>query len=360
MSSRINKSKTPVKLTASKPVSTSKTTTKKVAISRAKPPIKSSILAKNSEGFSSRLTSALAKTNVEKSLGNLNTSIIKNTSSPLKLTKDGLDDAKTHAAKKSEAKALQQKITQNSTSTATDPEIEKQIEQDLLAISALQDTRPTDTDTAVDFEEENLDSAFNYAVPQFSGVESSTQWGPSQNDLIGDEKPKITAIRPIDIDANGSFESIKIFFKRLYAQQGVEILFRELAYQVWRKSIFDDKDYVKIADIQKQNFSQYKLNVVEDRNFQETQDMDKLMVFVDRDIQQGKVYSYKLFAIYDGESDNVIADNRDVQETVKRLGQSPLESLAGSSANSVRSQQGLTSARTESAPSAKDYLSFKK
>lgn len=186
------------------------------------------------------------------------------------------------------------------------------IEREIINVDSTRSSEEISEDTYFD---DNGEDDFLYQAPEFDSAEKSIQIGPKLNDLKPEEIPKILSIQFYDTDSNGFFDSCVIEFKRLYAESEGKVLFRELSYEIYRKSIFEDEDYEKIGTILSENFSEHTPSFVNlDSDFEtlsneDVQKKSDTLRFTDKDIKSGKVYAYKIKAIYDGES-NLVSDSK--------------------------------------------------
>lgn len=181
------------------------------------------------------------------------------------------------------------------------PSLPSPTESSIVSAPAQQseDTRPAETFDDNYYDEES--GNFSYASPTFAGKEVSVQIGAEQNKLYESEAPQIHSITFEDLDANGTFDQATVVFKRLYASLDGLPLFRELRYEIFRKSIFDDALWIKIETIESENFENYRFyQFASEEIFGGTGESEKYLRFVDKNIVSGKVYAYRIVAVYDG------------------------------------------------------------
>lgn len=255
----------------------------------------SSISVKNSTKVDPKLQTAMEREHSTSSLSNIPVSI---KPSQERLTSDGVAEQQ----KESDKQKLIQSID---TKTKEGQDQLKKIDDTRLVDSLLPASLPVSED-------------FSYAAPTFSSAEGSKQIGLKENDLLAEEIPKITSIVFEDVDANGTYDQATLVFKRLYAAVDGKIIFRELYYDIFRKSIFEDKEYTKIGTIKSENFEDHKVynlsDLLNDDLFGKD---DKYLKFTDKDVKDAQIYAYKIQAVYDGNISKLENSNVPTTKTIK-------------------------------------------
>lgn len=164
---------------------------------------------------------------------------------------------------------------------------------------------------------DNDDSVTSSAFMDTEATRKDIFLGPKDMEIPESKRPKVLAILQEDVDKNGIPDSLNIIIRKLVTDDEDDTNtsnFRVIGYDIYRKSVFEESNFRKIATIDSVNQS-FPVEYIDSLKDIGLNDRDVFM-FKDSNIKRDTVYAYKVFTRYDNNSE-VKQINEDTEQALK-------------------------------------------